>query len=256
LKLLKYKEDRIPVAVFFAVTIVDFALYFAVDQIWIVAAYWLLMIPFKGFISAWNHHHQHLPMFQQKPLNRVLEMSFALHSGATTNAWVLHHVHGHHMNYLDQDKDESRWRRRSGDTYGYFHYTFVTALTAYTRAYEVGQRHPRLRRAFVGYGLLTVGLVAVLVINKPLHGLLLFAFPMVTSLLITIAATYRHHSNLDTDDHMHASRNYTGGLHNKLTGNLGYHTAHHYRQGLHWSKLPELHEQIKDKIPAEYVRTN
>ena len=126
-------------------------------------------------------------------------------------------------------------------------------LTAYTRAWEVGQNHPRLRRAFVGYGLLTLALVAILVAFKPLHGLLLFASPMITSLAITIAATYRHHSNLDTDDHMHASRNYVGGLHNKLTGNLGYHTAHHYRQGVHWSKLPELHESIADKIPEEFV---
>ena len=52
---------------------------------------------------------------------------------------------------------------------------------------------------------------------------------------------------------MAASRNYVGGLHNKLTGNLGYHTAHHYRQGVHWSKLPELHESIADKIPEEFV---
>ena len=253
MKLLKYEADRVPVAIFFTLTAIDFAIYFFVGSIWFVIAYWLVMIPIKGFVSAWNHHHQHVPMFRAKPLNRLLEMSFALHTGATTNAWVLHHVHGHHKHYLDQELDESRWRRRNGSTYGYVHYTAITMLTAYTRAWEVGQNHPRLRRAFVGYGLATLVLVAALTVNKPLHGLFLFIFPMITSLTITIAATYRHHSNLDTDDHMAASRNYVGGLHNKLTGNLGYHTAHHYRQGVHWSKLPELHESIADKIPEEFV---
>ena len=240
--------------IFLTVTVIDFALYFAVDNLWVIAAYWLMMIPIKGVISAWNHHHQHVPMFRPKALNRLLELSFALHTGATTNAWVLHHVHGHHKNYLDQNLDESRWRLSSGRTMGYFEYTLMTTLTSYTRAYGVGRNHPRLRRAFIVWGSITLALVAALVFFNPIKGLLLFVFPMITSLLITIAATYRHHSGLDTDNHMEASRNYVGGFHNKLTGNLGYHTAHHYRQGVHWSKLPELHAEIAEKIPEEFIR--
>lgn len=253
MQILKYRADRVPVAIFFAATTLDFVLYFTVDQVWLLVAYWAAMVPVKALISAWNHHHQHVPMFHSRPLNRVLEMSFALHTGATTNAWVLHHVHGHHKNYLDQDKDESRWRNASGEPFGYVAYTLITGLTAYTRAFAVGRNHPRLQRAFVGYGILTLMLVGTLVAYKPLSGLLLFAFPMVTSLVITIAATFHHHSGLDTDDHMLASHNYTYKIRNILTGNLGYHTAHHYRQGLHWSKLPELHEQIADKIPDDYI---
>ena len=254
MELLKYKADRIPVATFFTLTAIDFAIFFAVDNIWVVLAWWALMIPVKGMVSAWNHHHQHVPMFHSKRLNRVLEMSFALHTGASTNAWTLHHVHGHHKNYLDQELDESRWRRRSGKTYGYIHYTAITALTAYQRAYHVGRDHPRLQRAFVGYGILTLVIVATLVALNPVKGLLLFVSPMITSLTQTVAATYHHHAGLDTDDHMLASHNYTYKIRNLLTGNLGYHTAHHYRQGVHWSKLPELHETLIDRIPAEYVK--
>jgi len=43
-------------------------------------------------------------------------------------------------------------------------------------------------------------------------------------------------------------------LFNFLTGNLGYHTAHHYKQGLHWSKLPELHASIAHRIPPQLQR--
>ena len=254
MQLLKYPADRVPVAIFFTLTLIDVAAYFLISSVWLVLAYWVVMLPVKAFVCPWNHHHQHVPMFRVKALNRILEMSFAFHTGAFTNAWVLHHVHGHHKHYLDQDADESRWRRRSGTTYNYFHYTAVTTLTAYTRAYTVGQDHPRLRRAFVGYGLLTFAILAALIAFNPLNGIFIFAIPMVTSLTITVAATYRHHSGLDTEDHMLASRNYVGKFHNILTGNLGYHTAHHYRQGVHWSKLPELHESIQDQIPAEYIR--
>ena len=254
LKLLKYREDRIPVTVFFTVTAIDLAIYFLVGNIFVIIAYWLSMIMVKGLISAWNHHHQHVPMFHAKPLNRILELAFALHTGATTNAWVLHHVHGHHKNYLDQKKDESRWLKKEGQAYGYYEYLAVTVLTAYPRAYEVGRNHPRLQRDFVRYGILALAVVTTLVILNPINGLFLFVFPMITSLLMTIAATYHHHSGLDTDDHMRASRNYTGKFRNKLSGNLGYHTAHHYRQGLHWSKLPELHAQIEDQIPDEFIQ--
>jgi beta-carotene hydroxylase len=36
-----------------------------------------------------------------------------------------------------------------------------------------------------------------------------------------------------------------------MTFNSGYHTAHHVNPGLHWSRLPEFHHQLRDRIPAE-----
>ena len=50
-----------------------------------------------------------------------------------------------------------------------------------------------------------------------------------------------------------ASRNRVNPLYNALTGNLGLHTAHHKRPGLHWSLLPKLHEQIRHQIPKEQI---
>jgi len=253
LKLLKYRADRVPVAIFFTLTLIDLAMYFAVQSVWIILAYFVLLLPVKCLVGAWNHHHQHVPMFYSKPLNRLLELSFAMHTGVTTNAWTLHHVHGHHKNYLDQDLDQSRWRQDSGETYRFVPYTLITMLTAYPRAYQVGRSRPRLQRAFVGYSLLTFAILGGLIAYKPVAGLFLFAVPAIISLTVTVAATHRHHSDLDTDDHMAASRNYIGGFRNVLTGNLGYHTAHHYRQGVHWSKLPELHASIAHRIPAELI---
>ena len=76
---------------------------------------------------------------------------------------------------------------------------------------------------------------------------------MLTSLLLTSYATYSHHSDLEVDDQMRASRNIESKWYNKLTGNLGYHTAHHLRFGMHWSKLPEIHKQIRAQIPNECI---
>ena len=121
----KHSADRIPVLCILALTALDFALFFFVESITFLFCYFLLMIIPKGHICAWNHHHQHTPTFRLKPLNRLLEFFYALHTGVTTNLWLLHHVYGHHLNFLDQTKDESRWVRDDGSKMGEIEYTLV-----------------------------------------------------------------------------------------------------------------------------------
>lgn len=252
--LFKFPEDRLPVQLALALTAVDFTLYSTVSNAWVLVGYWILMVIPKGVLSAWNHHHQHVPTFRWTALNRLLEFCYALHTGVTTNTWLLHHVLGHHQNFLDQDKDESRWKRKDGQQMGVFEYTLSVAATAYPRAYRVGRRYPTHQRVFLLYGSLTALIVAALVIHRPLAGLMLFVLPMICSLLYTAWVTYDHHAGLATDDHFQASYNNLNRVFNRLTGNLGYHTAHHYRQGVHWSKLPALHARIAPKIPAHLYR--
>ncbi len=254
MSLFKHAEDRLPVAIAVTLTSLDIAAFLWLSSPWALLAYWLLMLVPKGTLGAWNHHHQHVHTFGSTALNRLLELSYALHTGMTSNAWLLHHVLGHHLNFLDQSRDESRWRRRDGKPMGTLEYTLTTALTAYPRAYRVGRRYPAHQRVFVVFTVLTALLVACLVYAKPLHGLALFVLPMITSLLFASWVTYDHHAGLDTDDHCQASYNIVNPWFNRLTGNLGYHTAHHYRQGVHWSRLPALHERIAHHIPARLYR--
>jgi fatty acid desaturase len=226
-------------------------MYFAVDRVGVLCAYWLLMVIPKGLISAWNHHHQHAFTFRSPILNRALELAYAMHTGVTTHLWLLHHVLGHHVNYMDQSKDESRWRRRDGKTMNALEYTLSVSLTAYPRGFAVGKRYPKLQRTFVAFGLLTLAVTVLLVWYRPLPALFLFLLPMIGTLTFTAWVTYDHHRGLDTDDPFQASYNNTNRWFNLLTGNLGYHTAHHYKQGVHWYDLPKLHEQIKDRIAPE-----
>ncbi|MGH1539924.1 MAG: fatty acid desaturase [Arenicella sp.] len=249
----RYPADRLPVAIILAVSCIDFCLYFWVEATWALATFWLLMIIPKGKICAWNHHHQHTPTFKKNSLNRLLEFFYALHTGVTSNLWLLHHVLGHHKNYLDQTTDESRWQRKSGQKMGALEYTLNVAGTAYFRGFKVGKRFPRLQKTFIVYTVLTSSTVIFLVWLKPVSALFLFVLPMISGLLLTSWATYKHHSGLGTDDQFSASRNNLNRFYNLVTGNLGYHTAHHYKQGVHWSELPKLHEKIKDKIPAHLI---
>jgi len=250
----RYSADRWPVFLILSLTLFDFFLYFVVDSFWVLVGYFLLTIIPKGCICAWNHHHQHTKTFHNTALNRILEFSYGLHTGTTTNLWLLHHVLGHHHHYLDQTIDESRWKRKDGTKMGEIEYTLNVAGTSYYRGYLVGKRYPKHLRTFLIYTLLTLAIVTSLVFFKPMQGMMLFVIPMITGMLITAWATYDHHAGLESDNDFHASYNNMNELFNLFTGNLGYHTAHHHKQGLHWSELPALHEKIKHKIPRELYR--
>jgi fatty acid desaturase len=252
----RFAADRIPVSIVLVVSMIDFIVFFSVDSIGWLVGYALLSLLPKGIICAWNHHHQHTVTFHNKFLNRILEFFYALHTGVTTNLWVLHHVLGHHRNFLDQTRDESGWKSADGRTMSPLEYTFNIAGTAYYRGYKVGRKYPRVQRDFLLYSTLTLLGVILLCWFRFIPALIIFVVPMVISLLFTAWVTHDHHSGLDTDNPFHASYNNTNWLFNFLTGNLGYHTAHHYRQGLHWSKLPELHKEIEPRIPPALIRNS
>ena len=112
-----------------------------------------------------------------------------------------------------------------------------------------------VQKDFLFYSAVTFSIIALLVIKDPVAGIFLFVLPMISGLLLTSWATYQHHAGLDTDNIDEASYNNLHPFFNLTTGNLGYHTAHHYKQRLHWSKLPELHEQIKHNIPDNLIKT-
>lgn len=254
MQLFRYKEDRLPVAIFVTYFALDLCVYFAVDNIWLLLVWFGLGIIPKACIAAWNHHHQHLFTFKQPILNRLLEVVYAFHTGVSTHAWVLHHTLGHHRNYLDQSKDESRWKRLDGKVMGALEYSLSVMLTAYPRAFVVGKARPEMLRTFLFWGGVVLALLGLAFWHDPIAALMVFALPMATALFFTALATFSHHSGLDTEDEYQASYNVLNPVYNICTGNLGYHTAHHVRCGVHWSRLPELHAKMAHKIPAHLYK--
>lgn len=253
MQLFRHKIDRVPVALIVLLFLLDLLVYFSVQSPLALVGWAALALLGKNFAAAWNHHHQHVPTFRQVALNRLLEIVYMFHTGISTNVWVLHHNLGHHLNYLDQEKDESGWKRKDGKTMGVFEYTATIALTGYPRAWRVGRKHPKFQQGLIGMGIVNLALLALLTAYNPLNTMIVFVIPMILVYIGTCWCTYYHHADLTTDDPLHASHNVTNRLYNILTGNLGYHTAHHMKQALHWSKLPELHRQIEHQIPAHLI---
>lgn len=247
----RYAADRPRVAAFAAHLAIDFCAYLFIDNPFVLLVYATVGIFLKAPACAFNHHHQHVPTFHSDVLNRLVEIMYGLQTGAFSHAWVLHHSVGHHLHYLDQKLDESRWQREDGTKMGELEYSLNVTLTAYPRAWQVGAKYPKLRFTLLWMSLLTLSIMAALVAYRPIPGLFIFVLTPFFTLFGTAWATYAHHAGRSTASHSVASNNILQPFYNWWTGNLGFHTAHHTRPGVHWSELPKLHDELKANIPAD-----
>jgi hypothetical protein len=110
MQVFQHKADILPITLFISYFICDFFLYFSTPSLTLLLVYVAISIIVKGFIGAWNHHHQHVLTFSSSFLNRMLEIMYGFQTGIIGYAWVLHHNLGHHMHYQDQTLDESAWK--------------------------------------------------------------------------------------------------------------------------------------------------
>ena len=63
---------------------------------------------------------------------------------------------------MNQEKDDSLWKRKYGSNMGIIEYTINVTLTAYLRGYQVGKHYLKLQRQFVIFGIITIVLLGVL----------------------------------------------------------------------------------------------
>ena len=97
MRFFRYAEDRVPVLSFVFLFCVDVWIYLNIDSVLLLALWFGVGILPKACVCAYNHHHQHVPVFIQPALNRALEIVYALETGVSSHAWVLHHSLGHHV---------------------------------------------------------------------------------------------------------------------------------------------------------------
>ncbi len=253
---LRYKADRRSVTL----TSVMFAAHagvFFFAPTWIAVLFVIPLAVGSMFISAINHHHQHFNTFRLAWMNRIYDLALSLQTGIAPFAWVLHHNLGHHVNYLNQrphpEPDESKWTRPDGSQMGRIEYTIDLLLNHQLDIIRVGRRYPKYLRAFLLMKIPLYALIGFALYLNPINTFLVILLPGFITLVHTSWVTYGHHAGIYSTDHYEASWNCVNPLFNYLSCNLGYHTAHHKRPGVHWSLLPKYHDEIKDRIPPEQI---
>jgi len=136
---------------------------------------------------------------------------------------------------------------------GRLEYSFHLFFHHQVDVFRVGVAHPRMLRAYMLMKVPLYGLMAAGLYWNATNFCLSFIVPGMLTLLHTCWATYEHHAGNHPTSHFDASVNRVHRLFNVLSWNLGYHTAHHLRPGVHWSLLPELHAEIRERIPEHQI---
>lgn len=245
----RHREDVLPSLIVAAVFAVQLYTFFFVDSLLAVAMVMAGLLACSAMPGSISHNHHHVPTFTRPWMNRIYEVILFLETGVPPYAWTIHHNLGHHRDYLDQDKDPANWRLPDGRVMSRVRYDVVGALRIYPEIWKIGRRHPELFRRFKLWGGVSLAVLGVFVALNPLQALVLFILPMPIMYLGLMDNTYMQHSDLDTTSELTASRNTTSRLYNLISWNLGYHTAHHMKPYVHWSKLPELYARIERNIP-------
>lgn len=256
--ILRYRADRGSVSFVLAMFAIHAVAFFFAPT-WLAALCLLPLAIGSMFVAPINHHHQHFNTFHSAWLNRFYEIALALQTGISPYGWVLHHNLGHHRNYLNQrphpQPDESKWTREDGSQMGRVEYTIDLVLNHQLDIFRIGRSYPKFLRAFLLMKVPIWTLLAIALYINPVNAFLIFLIPSFIALCHTSWATYEHHAGLYPTNHNDASLNRINPLYNFMTCNLGYHTAHHKRPGVHWSLLPKIHDEIKDEIPPEMILT-
>lgn len=249
----RHRADVLPSFIVLVFFTLQMSAYFLISDwrllVW-VAVMLLLCSASPGAIS---HNHHHSATFRYSWMNRCYEVMLFLETGITPYAWTIHHNIGHHRYYLEPSLDPSKWQNRDGTVMSRFKYDLLNACLIYPEIFRIGRAHPRLLKRFLLWSAVSLAALAILVAWHPLAGVILFVAPMPVMYVGLLDNTYQQHSALDMADHLTASRNTTHPLYNAISWNLGYHTTHHLFPGLHWSRLPERHVLLRERIPDGLV---
>ncbi|HCN05619.1 MAG TPA: fatty acid desaturase [Bacteroidetes bacterium] len=247
--MLRYSAD-IRTLVYMAVTTAVFVLQWTVVGFsWPLYVFYLFL---SIAVTVIAHNHNHLPIWRNKTLNTLTDYWLTVFYGFPAFAWIPTHNMNHHA-----------LNNREGDytiTYRLTEHNHLLMLLFYPTMSSYYQQKPIRdylknlwatdRRKFwlsaMQYVALAVWIVGFAIIDWQ-KCLLYVVIPQQIGLFAVLVFNYVQHVHADEESKYDHSRNFTGWL-NLLLFNNGYHTVHHDKAGTHWSKTPELHAKIADKI--------
>jgi beta-carotene hydroxylase len=225
---------------------------------------WMLPISMYLAYSAGvlAHNHNHVPVFSNRRANAVYATFISFFYGYPIFAWIPTHNENHHR-YVNREGDvAATWRHTKEDsawkafTYFFFSAAAQSPLTAaYLR--RVRRRSASAFAWLLGqYVLVFGGHLAALALAVALHGPRLGAFVYASALGIPAAGAlwgliftnYVQHVGCDPASRYDHSRNFTSRWMNFFVFDNGFHTVHHDRANLHWTRARAAHEAIAHKI--------
>jgi len=228
-----------------------------IAYVWPAAAPWLLPLAlYCSYCSGvLTHNHTHVPVFARRSANLVYSMWLSIFYGCPIAVWIPTHLENHHR-YLDGPEDVTRTTRRSVKHDAWQALVYTLACANWQRPLIADYvRRARARRGW-HWTVLSSQCVALLLAHAGmlalaigLHGsptglttyALAFGLPALLAPSFMLFTNYIQHVHCDRSSPDNHSRNFVSGLANWFVFDAGYHTVHHDRPSVHWSRYAELH---------------
>jgi fatty acid desaturase len=227
---------------------------FIVQWIWIgvnpFTYAWFLFMSVS--VAVMTHNHNHLPMWRSKTLNILTDWWLTVFYGFPIFAWIPTHNKNHHRFNNREGDDSITYRVSEKNNFltlisyptisGYYQ---QKAIMVYLKEMKANNKE-KFWVSISQYAVLILWIAAAVIIDWE-KALLFVIIPQQVSLFSVLIFNYVQHVHADEMSEWNHSRNFTGLL-NFLLFNNGYHTIHHHKAGLHWSKAPEAHKEIEKNI--------
>lgn len=203
-------------------------------------------------VSVMTHNHNHLPMWQSKTLNTLTDWWLTVFYGFPIFAWIPTHNKNHHR-YNNRDGDDSITYRISerNNFLTLISYPTISgyyqqkAIFGYLKDLKENNKQ-KYWLCISQYAVLFLWIAGAFLLDWQ-KALLFIIIPQQVSLFSVLIFNYVQHVHANEESEWNHSRNFTGFL-NFLLFNNGFHTIHHHKAGLHWSKVPEAHAEIEQNI--------
>lgn len=253
--MLRHAADRRTLA-YMALTTGMFFGQWRLDEVvpWLYGPYLFLSVA----VAVIAHNHNHLPIFRSGAANHVVDYWLTVFYGFPAFGWIPTHNKNHHV-----------LNNREGDytiTYRYTEGNHLGMLLSYPSVSSYHQQKPirdylaHLRQAdrpkfwacVFQYVFLVGWLLVALVIDWK-KALIYVVAPQQFALFSVLVFNFVQHVHADEESSVNHSRNFVSPLLNALLFNNGYHTVHHDKAGLHWSKTPEAHARVADRIDPALI---
>lgn len=258
---LRYRADRRTLVWAFGL-IPTFAF---VQYRWPSLAGWLLPLAMYGAYSAAviAHNHNHSPTFTGRRTNRIFSAWISFFYGFPTYGWIPTHNENHHR-WVGAEGDATVVVGAQDSAWLAFTHFFRSTVTQGPLLVRYRERlYRRSRSAWIGVWLQYVvvygGHALMCALAIALHGvgrgLLVYAsalgIPAFMALWGVMFTNWVQHVSCNPNSRWNHSRNFVSGWMNALVFDNGFHTMHHDRPGLHWSRLRAEHAKIAHLVSPE-----
>lgn len=201
-----------------------------------------------AFVSCIAAHNQmHLPAFRNRLWNSNYQIALALAIGQPPTGIITAHNERHHK-HAESDLDFVRTNlvRFRWNALNILFFPFASIAAMYREKpddlSEWKVKRPHLYRQAVLERSVFYAALLILLIADWRATILFLILPWICAQLALVGVNLLQHQDCESGSEHDHSRNLTGKAANFFLLNNGYHTAHHIRPAMHWSRLPEFHD--------------